>query len=557
MLVSLAVRDIVLIERLDLGFGPGLTVLTGETGAGKSIILDALGLALGERAERGLLRTGAGQGSVVAAFEPPPDHPVRALLDEHGLPDDDVLILRRTLGTDGRSRGFVNDAPVSTGTLRRLAETLVEVHGQQDQRGLLDARTHRGLLDAFGGHDADLARTRERFQHWRDTRRKLEEERRAVEAARREEEYLRHRLTELQDLAPEAGEEEALAARRTRMMHAEKLAGLMQEALEALNGRGGGVERLGAAQRRLERAPEEVRGTLEPAEAALERALIEAGEAEAQLEQALRDLELDPGTLERTETRLFALKDMARKHRVAVDELPALLTRTEEEIARIDASVDALDRLGREEAAARAAYIDAAEALSDKRRQAADALAHAVQAELAPLKLDRARLEVRLEPLDEADFGPEGRERVGFLVTTNPGQPPGPIARIASGGELSRFMLALKVVLARLGTAGTLIFDEVDAGIGGATADAVGERLARLARERQVLVVTHAPQVAARADDHFTVAKAADGARVEVDVRRLDAPRRRDEIARMLAGAEVTEAARAAADSLIGVGGRG
>ena len=552
MLKSLAIRDIVLIERLELEFAAGLSVLTGETGAGKSIILDALGLALGGRGDRGLVRAGAEQGSVVAEFDPPVGSDLRDLLEANAIPFNGELILRRLVSADGRSRAFVNDTPVSGGLLRQVGDMLVEVHGQFDQRGLLNPQEHRLLLDAFGGLAAPVAAVRSAHAAWRAATAQVGELCERLALARREEDYLRHREHELADLAPAVGEEEDLARRRQALMGREKMAGALGEALAALSGDGGAIARLGSAERRLERSSDVAPDTLEPVIAALGRALIEAGEAVAALEAALRSLESDGGTVEQVEERLFALRDAARKHRVPADALPALLAETRALLDGIDAGASGLDEAERMAQAAGDAYRVAARAVSAARATAAGRLAKAVAAELPPLRLDRARMRVQLEPLPEADWGPEGAERVAFEVCTNPGQPFGPLAKIASGGELSRFMLGLKVVLARVGDAATLIFDEVDAGIGGATADAVGERLARLGRERQVLVVTHAPQVAARADHHYSVGKRVTSGRTRVEVHELGQGERRDEVARMLAGAEVTDAARAAAASLMG-----
>jgi len=554
MLLSLAIRDIVLIDHLDLDLSPGLTVLTGETGAGKSIILDALGLVLGARADRAMLRTGAGQGAVVACFEPRDDHAATALLAAHDLATGEAeLVVRRSLGADGRSRAFVNDAPVSTGTLRELGDLLVEVHGQMDQRGLTDSKNHRAVLDAFAGHDQLLAATRAAWTAWRRLADAIAEKRAQIDQVLRDEDYLRHRLAELEALAAESGEEEALAAERSRLLHKEKLITALDQATSELAGNDGALARLGAAERRLLRAPEIAAERLQPALEALERALIEAAEAEAAITAALNEISADDRSLEALEERLFALRDAARKHRVPVDELPALLERTRDELATIDAGAEALADLEREARATRSRFLETAESLHDSRKKAAETLVRLVMAELPPLKLERTRLEVGINRVGEAEAGPDGLDRIAFLVSTNPGQPLGPIAKIASGGELSRLMLALKVVLARAAAAATMIFDEVDAGIGGATADAVGERLARLAAERQVLVVTHAPQVAARADHHFKVEKLTTDEGATVRVRRLAEPERRDEIARMLAGAEITEAARAAASSLLDV----
>ncbi len=551
MLTSLAIRDIVLVERLDLSLGEGLTVLTGETGAGKSIILDALGLALGGRADRGLVRSGAKHGSVTACFEPPPDHPVWPLLAEQAIEAEVELVLRRTLGADGRSRAFVNDEPVSTGLLHRLGDLLVEVHGQNEQRGLLSPALHRHLLDAFGEHAGPVAAVREAWRLWREAVDGAERLALEMETARREEDYLRHRAEELRDLAPVAGEEPGLVEQRSRLMNREKLSAALDEALAAIAGGGGARELLGTAERRLARSADLAPEFLRPATEALGRALIEVGEAENALEEGLRDLDLDVGALEKVEARLFALRDAARKHRVAVDELEQLLTDTEAQLAQIEHGADALE-VAREAAdAAGDVYRARSADLSERRTSAAERLAAAVAKELPPLKLERASFRVTLDPLEEEDWSAEGCERVQFEVSTNPGQPFGPIARIASGGELSRFMLALKVVLAGLDPTETLVFDEIDSGIGGATADAVGERLARLAEERQVLIVTHAPQVAARAHHHLTVTKRVEGGATRVEVKELPPVERQQEIARMLAGAEVTDAARAAASSLL------
>lgn len=552
MLKSLTIRDIVLIERLELAFGGGLSVLTGETGAGKSIILDALGLALGGRSDRALVRVGAEQGSVVAMLEPSGTVAVQALLDEHAIPFDGELILRRVVTADGRSRAFVNDTAVSTALLRQLGDLLVEVHGQFDQRGLLNPQSHRAVLDAFGGSGRLGGGVRAAYAAWREAAARVAALRQRLAEAQREEDYLRHRERELADLGPTVGEEEELAARRQALMGREKLLTALGEALAAVSGDGGAVARLGVAERRLERSAGIAPELLDPAAAALGRALVEVGEAEAAIERALRQLDAGNSTLDQTEERLFALRDAARKHRVPVDELPALLAETQALLGQIDAGAGDLEAAERVASQTLQAFRADARELSQARTAAATRLAKAVKAELPPLRLERASMRVTLEPVPEADWGPDGAERVAFEVCTNPGQPFGPLAKIASGGELSRFMLALKVVLARLDSVATLIFDEVDAGIGGATADAVGERLARLGEERQVLVVTHAPQVAARADHHFHVGKRVVGGHTRVDVRELEQNERQDEIARMLAGAEITDAARAAAASLMG-----
>ncbi len=552
MLTSLAIRDVVLIERLDLELANGLCVLTGETGAGKSILLDALGLALGGRADRLLVRAGAAQASVNAVFSGSAEAPVTQLLAEHGIGAEDELVLRRLLTADGRSRAFVNDQPVSGGLLRRLGDLLVEVHGQHEQQALLDPATQRRLLDAYGRLEAEAMAARTAYEGWR----RAEQERLAiadeVERAAREEDYWRHMLAELDELAPVAGEEATLAETRARLMNREKLGQALGDALAVLRGEGGGIEaRLASAQRTVERVAASAASMLEPAAAALERTRVELEEAGLLLEQASRALELEGDRLETVEERLFALRAAARKHRVPVDELTALQGQIRGRVERIEASGQRLTLATRAAAEARAAFDASAQRLSEGRRASAGRLARAVLAELAPLKLDKARFLARLSPLPEAEWSAEGAERVGFEIATNPGQEPGPLAKIASGGELARLMLALKVVLAKVGSTPCLVFDEVDTGIGGATADAVGERLARLGQAVQVLVVTHAPQVAARADHHFRVEKTVRGGQATVSAHRLGGAERREEIARMLAGATITEAARAAAASLI------
>ncbi len=551
MLSALSIRDIVLIDGLELSFPPGLCVLTGETGAGKSIVLDALGLALGGRAERALVRPGAERGSVTALFAPAPDDPVYGLLAEHGLEPEDELVLRRVVGLDGRSRAFVNDQPVGTGLLRRIGTLLVEVHGQHEQQGLLEPAIQRDLLDAYGRLQPRRDAVHAAYARWREAAAAQGEIAAELERTAAEEAWLRHMQEELDALAPEPGEEERLALARSQLMNREKLAQAIQDALQLMRGEGGMATRLGGAQRAIERAQGLGQGLLDAAAAALERTRVEAEEAAEALERAGAELQVASDRLERIEERLFALRAAGRKYRVEVEALDELRAETAGRLARIDAGADRLAGAEQAARAARAAFVDKAAELSAARKITAEALASAVMAELPPLKLEKARFEVRLLPLDEADWGAEGAERVAFEVATNPGQAPGPLARIASGGELARLMLALKVVLARTRSTPCLIFDEVDSGIGGATADAVGERLARLGKTVQVLVVTHAPQVAARADHHWRVEKHTEGERARVSVARLSPRERREEIARMLAGAKVTDAARVAAESLI------
>lgn len=560
MLTNLTVRDVVLIDRLVLDLAPGLCVLTGETGAGKSILLDALGLALGVRAEARLVRSGAGPASVTACFQVADGAPVLAELEEHGIPPLDpgegpkggaAVILRRTLSADGRSRAFVNDEPVSVSLLKRIGEMLVEIHGQFDNHSLMNPVAHRDMLDAFGGLGADSTACRKAWNTWQEAAAARQAAADDLEAARRDEEFLRHAVGELSALAPQAGEEESLAKDRAMMMHGEKVVEGMNRAQAALaNGRG--VEdNIQTALRELESVAEKAGGALEDTIAAFGRALDEAAEAGSLLERAFQAVDLDPRKLEETEERLFALRAQARKHNVQVDDLAALLARMEDQIQALDTGSGNLQKLEQAEAEARKAYVRAAGTLSQGRKTAAGKLDTAITAELEPLHLAGSRFETRLEALDEDAWGPAGAEKVQFLIATNPGAAPGPLNKIASGGELARFMLALKVVLADADPVPTMIFDEVDAGIGGATAAAVGDRLAKLGGGVQVLVVTHSPQVAAQGARHLKVKKAARDDATATTVVPLSGDERREEIARMLAGSEVTEEARAAAVSLL------
>lgn len=560
MLTALSIRDVVLIERLDLSFDRGLTVLTGETGAGKSILLDSLGLALGARADAGLVRAGAEQAVVTACLSPPADHPALALLREQGLDVEDELVLRRIVGRDGRSRAFVNDQPVGVTLLRRLGETIVEVQGQHEQMGLADPASHAGFLDAHGVPASVRAAVAQGWRAWRGSVTALDAARAAIEEARRDEEWLRHAVEELATLTPQEGEEDTLSAERLRLQQGERRAEAIAAAMAELTPRdrrnAGPAAALRSASRALQRlipageadANHPVAGAL----AALERAEEALAEAETALTRLAIEAETDPRLLEQVEERLFALRAVARKHAVTVGELPALLDRLADRLGRLDTGTAEVETLERAERVHRQAYATAAEALTASRQAAAAALERAVAVELPPLRLDKARFFAEVAPLPEAQWGAQGADSVRFLIATNPGQPAGPLARVASGGELSRLMLALKVVLAAGSTVPTLVFDEVDSGIGGATAAAVGERLARVADTVQVLVVTHSPQVAARGRRHLRVAKATRDGQTATMVEMLTDAQRREEIARMLAGETVTEAARAAANDLLG-----
>ncbi len=555
MLVSLSVRDVALIDQLDLSFEGGLSALTGETGAGKSILLDALGLALGARADAGLVRTGAKQASVAAGFEVDDDHPAVSLLAAHDITrEDSGIVLRRILSADGRSRAFVNDQPISVGLLRQLGASLVEIQGQFEQRGLLDSTTHRELLDAFGGHLPKAEAVAAGWREWRAAEAAHADAARELEEVRRDETFLRHAVEELDRLDPKPDDEQTLADQRSLLMNAEKLIEATNAAADALSG---GETALGAeatlanARRTLERVARAAGGRLESVLATLDRALLETEEALAQIQSVSSEIELDSSRLDEVEERLFALRDLARKHGTEPARLPALRDSFLQKLAAIDSGGDRLAVLDRALAERRAGYIDVAEALATARQKTAKKMDRSVAAELPPLKLDKANFRTSIERLEESAWGTHGMDRITFEVATNPGSPPGPLAKIASGGELARFLLALKVALAEIGPSRTMIFDEVDSGIGGATAHAVGERLALLTRHRQVLVVTHSPQVGARAAHHLRVRKEPSGTRITTRVIPLNMNERREEIARMLAGAEVTDEARAAARRLI------
>jgi DNA repair protein RecN (Recombination protein N) len=554
MLSRLSIRDIVLIERLDIDFAAGLAVLTGETGAGKSILLDAFALALGSRGDASLVRHGAEQGQVTAAFDVERGHPALALIAENGIAAEDGLILRRVQLADGRTRAFVNDQPVSVQVLKALGSALVEIHGQHDDRALVDVASHRQLLDAYAGLEGDAAAVSRAWTARRAALDAATAHRARVEQARREADYLRHAVDELAKLKPETGEETALADKRAAMMAVDKVAEDLRDAHDAVAGDRSPVAALSAALRRLERRRAQAPALIDPPVRALDAALTALDEAGTHLDAALRAADHDPQELERIEERLFALRAAGRKYNVAVDDLAALNARHAADLATIDAGAEELKRLETAADHAAATYAQAARTLSASRAKAAAKLDKAVTAELKPLKLERARFFTHIET---GEGGPDGIDRIEFWVQTNPGTKPGPLMKVASGGELARFLLALKVVLADRGSAPTLVFDEIDTGVGGAVADAIGQRLGRLAAKVQVVAVTHAPQVAARAERHYVISKdtLARGRRVATSITEVAAERRREEIARMLAGAEITDEARRAAERLIKAAG--
>jgi len=565
MLQSLSIRNVVLIDALNVSFQQGLCALTGETGAGKSILLGALGLAAGDRAERSLVRSGTDEARAIAEFDLPEDHPARAILREADidLEDGEAVLLRRRLGEDGRSRAYINDQPASIGLLRQLGDVLVEVHGQHDGRGLLDPKTHRGELDHYARHSALIDACRTSWKSVSSARNHLSELVSAHNASNEEQDFLRHALEEISQLSPQPDEDSTLADERQFLMGAERALGDLQDAQQALAGDGsqGGLEaRLNTALSGLERVRDQL-GTsdgpaheaLTRASSAIDRALIEFNEAGEALADAGRVFDVEPGRLETVEERLFALRAMARKHDVPVSELPGLHQRFADQLDAIDHAGERIAEAERTLQAAEAVYDDAASALTRSRTKSGQALSEAVASELPPLKMDKAKFKVAILS-DDSRAGPEGRDSVQFEVSTNPGAPFGPIDKIASGGELSRFALALKVSLSGEGEGRVLVFDEVDQGVGGAVADAVGRRLQKLAGKGQTLVVTHSPQVAARADHHWQISKSDDGqGGVRTTLTLLEGEARREEIARMLSGADITDAARAQADALMSV----
>jgi len=551
MLNSLSIRNIVLIEALDLEFGSGLGALTGETGAGKSILLDSLGLVLGARAESGLVRSGTDKAQVTAGFEAPADGgALAAMLDENEIEREpgEPLLIRRALKADGGSKAFINDQPCSAALLRQIGQHLVEIHGQHDDRGLLNPRGHKALLDVFGR--CDVAAVAAVFDRWRAAREALEAARQGIENAARDREYLMHSLDELAKFHPQDGEEEELAKERSDMQKGERLSDDLKGVLKAFDGSNNGIAQLRSAARKLDRmAPEHE--LLAEALTALDRAVIEASEAEDKLNAASFALTFDPARLDDIEERLFELRALARKHNVAPGGLLALQLEIAAKLDAIEAGDAGLAKMEAELRDSADAYRNAAMALSAQRAKAAAKLDKRVKGELTPLKLDAARFQTAVETLPEDRWGADGMDRVEFMISTNPGAPFAPLTKIASGGELSRFILALKVALAEEGGAQTIIFDEIDRGVGGAVASAIGDRLARLAGGKQLLAVTHSPQVAAKAVSHYFIAKSSEGTVTRTGVIQLDGSGRRQEIARMLSGAEITDEARAQAERLI------
>ena len=547
MLAALSIQNVILIDQLSIEFRKGLCALTGETGAGKSILLDSLGLALGARSESGLVRKGAETAQVTAEFHVAKNHPALKILNDAGLAGDTTLILRRSVGADGRSRAFINDQPVSVTLLREIGDTLVEIHGQFDTHGLLNPATHRALLDEYAGLGPETA---ELWNDWRRTQDELAALKAQTEKSRAEEDYLRQAVEDLDALDPQAGEEDKLAGLRERLMHREQVLEGLSAAHAALNAEDDPVRRAWSIIDRISTKLGDQAGALNET---LSRATAEVQDAIAQIESLSADLQESEHSLETIDDRLFALRAQGRKHQCTVDDLPAVRNTLAAQLNLIEHGDKALAAKMKEVEKTRAAFEKEALKSSAQRKKSAEKLDKLVQKELPPLKLDKAKFVTRVETLPETEWGPHGLDRVRFLVATNPGAEPGPLNKIASGGEMARFMLALKVVMAEVGAAGSLVFDEVDTGIGGSTADAVGERLVRLGADKQVLVVTHAPQVAARAGHHYIVQKS--GAKeVKTNIVHLDGAKRREEIARMLAGATITEEARKAADKLLETG---
>lgn len=553
MLQSLSIRNVVLIDKLDLDFKSGLSVLTGETGAGKSILLDSLGLVLGNRAETSLIRQGEDKLSVTATFEvKDKNNPLFALCEEYELEVDDEITIKRSLNKDGKGKIFFNDQPISAKLLKELGKYLVEVHGQFDNQGLLNPANHRDVLDAYAGYKNLLAEVKEKFANYKKAKAARLDAENNVAKAKSDEDALRHWVDELEKLNPEKGEEESLSKKRLEMMNAEKIIESLSYAYGALTQGADVQSAIRQAQSAMDKANSLVEGKYDDIVNMLEQALIDVNEAVNELEEASQSVSLNQNELENIESRLFALRGLARKHQTTIDDLPNVLADFKQKLATIELGEEGINELRRAEEQAKTDYIKSATELSSRRKAVALQLDNQVMAELPPLKMEKARFVTIVEKLDESAWNESGFDSVYFTVATNPNSPQGPINKIASGGELARFMLALKVNLAQSSSVSTMIFDEVDAGVGGATAQAVGERLARLAHDVQVLVVTHSPQVASRGNHHFKVEKNTVDNVTTTKVRELNDIERHEEIARMLAGEKITDEARAAARVLIG-----
>ncbi len=552
MLKSLTIKNIVLIDRLEIPFEQGLCVLTGETGAGKSILLDALGLALGKRAEARLVRHGQEQGSVIASFEIENDPRIKEILKEQAIEPEDMLVLKRVVFADGKSKAFVNGEPVNQSFLQSLAQSLIEIHGQHEQRGLLDVATHIQTLDAYAKDSALLKQVRAAFKHWKESCAAYEDLKEKAEKAKEEEEYLRHVLQELEQLNVQEGEEESLADRRSLLMNSEKIIATLNEALEYLTGKHDVQSSLASAERILHRnITESSSDIFEPALQALDRASIEISEALECIEHTAEEVDIDASELNDTEERLFAIRAAARKYNVPADGLSEYAKQVAQSVELIESQDSQLQALEQQMEEALRQYDALAQNISQIRHDYASKMEQHIAKELAPLKMENAALQVKIEPLEQAQWNENGQDRVSFLVRTNPGSPFGSLGKIASGGELSRFMLAMKVILSGVYSVPTMIFDEIDTGIGGATADAVGKRLGKLGQSVQVLCVTHQPQVASYGNHHLRISKKSDGKVTTTSVELLDDIKRKEEVARMLAGELVTDEARAAAHKLM------
>lgn len=552
MLTNLSIRDVVVIKELDIEFQSGLTALTGETGSGKSILLDALGLALGMRADAGLVRQGADKSSVTAEFQLPKKSPIHAMLQDQGLDSGDTLILRRILGADGKSRAFANDQPIGVQLLKQIGTALVEIHGQFDQHGLLNAATHRATLDEFAGHGKIAQNLQTQYQLWKDAEKSWAQAVSDQQTKQSQEQFLRHAVNELRAFDPKSGEEEELSARRIALQHRDKIITALGTALDAVSGDKGADRQILAAQKSLARVADKSPEILEPIIQSLERASLELNESASALQSAMGADTDAQSQLEHLEDRLFGLRELSRKYDVPCDGLAGLLQTMEHEIEFIDNADGHIEKLFAQAQKYKSEYRKLAQDLSDSRKKHAAKLDKSVAAELEPLKLGRAVFTTAIEQLPENEWAGHGIDKIEFCVITNPGMPAGSLSKIASGGELSRFMLALKVVLAESGSVPSMIFDEIDTGVSGGVADAVGSRLSRLAKTSQVLLVTHSPQVAAKAQHHYRISKKTEKNSTQTILEPLNAKTRREELAKMLSGASITDEARAAAGKLLG-----